>query len=253
MKKIEKLGKTYKNENKKDFFEILLGADEVGRGPLAGPVTVCISSCVSGSEKQIKKELAFLAGKKYPIGKDSKKMTEQERDFWFMHLTALQKKGLITFFLTSKSAQHIDKNGIAVSIKEALDESVGAALVFYKKLEPKLKKKDVDKSSVDAISVISATTVRLLADAGLKTSHGISSQKSIVKGDEKEFVISIASVYAKVSRDRYMKNLSKKIEFSKYGFEVHKGYGTAKHRKNISVFGISKMHRVTFCKNIDIL
>lgn len=208
----------------------LLGADEVGRGPLAGPVTVCAAMIRKESEVIIKKELKRLSGKAYPIGKDSKKMTETEREFWFEYLQVLEKLGDIYFFVGSKSAKDIDKKGIAVCTKELLDTAVTKAT-----------------SGHGQSGSLVELEVRL--DAGLKTSVPLRSQKAIVKGDEKEFVISIASVYAKVTRDRHMKKLSKKAEFAAYGFDIHKGYGTLKHRQAIKKFGLSKEHRKSFCKN----
>ncbi len=219
----------------------LLGADEVGRGPLAGPVTVCVSKISHGSERKLQSELTKLAGRAYPIGKDSKKMHEKEREFWFEHLCTLEKQGLVTFYIGSKSAKDIDKKRIAVCIRNILN-----ALVV----------KAVSSKSVHSIveaETLTATTpalIELRADAGLKTTVPIALQQDIVKGDEKEFIISIASVYAKVSRDRYMKKISKKQEFSNYGFEVHKGYGTLKHRTAIKKYGLSDQHRKSFSSRI---
>lgn len=225
--------------------KFLLGADEVGRGPLAGPVAVCAAMIQKKSEATIKKELKRLSGKAYPIGKDSKKMTEAEREFWFEYLQVLEKLGDIYFFVGSKSANDIDKKGIAVCIKELLDTAVTKAAGVVCVASEFSSTGAVKKSSEHNWPELE---VRL--DAGLKTSVPVSSQKSIIKGDEKEFVISIASVYAKVTRDMHMKKLSKKGEFSIYEFDVHKGYGTLKHRQAIKNFGLSKEHRKSFCKNI---
>lgn len=226
--------------------QFLLGADEVGRGPLAGPVTVCAAMIQKESEASIKKELKRLSGKAYPIGKDSKKMTETEREFWFEYLWVLEKLGDICFFIGSKSAKDIDKKGIAVCIRELLDTAVAKAVQSVSSAGA-IKKISVSKKSA---SYDQSVPLEVRLDAGLKTSVPVSSQKSIVKGDEKEFVISIASVYVKVRRDMYMKRLSKKAEFVPYGFGVHKGYGTLKHRRAIKKFGLSKEHRECFCRNI---
>ncbi len=74
-------------------------------------------------------------------------------------------------------------------------------------------------------------------------------QKTIIKGDEKIPVISAASIIAKVARDRKMVNLPKK--FSKYGFKKHKGYGTKLHYKMLKKYGISKIHRKSYLKNLQ--
>lgn len=202
--------------------QYILGVDEVGRGPLAGPVTVCVSKIESKNISLLKKEMQHVAHKKYPIHTDSKKMTEKEREFWYKVLKKMEKNNRVTFFVASKPAKDIDTKGIAVCIRELVDTLV-----------------------LKATKNIDLHTVELKADRGLKTKLDIQ-QKDIVKGDEKEFVISIASVYAKVTRDTYMKKIAQK--YPEYGFEVHKGYGTEKHRSQIAHIGLSFEHRKSFCK-----
>ena len=70
------------------------------------------------------------------------------------------------------------------------------------------------------------------------------SAKTIIKGDEKVKAIKLASIVAKVSRDRYMRRLAK--SYPKYGFEIHKGYGTKRHLKAVKKYGPSEAHRLTF-------
>jgi ribonuclease HII len=205
----------------------VLGIDEVGRGPLAGPVTVCVSVLRVDGERDLKKELKRISGRAYPIGKDSKKMTKTEREFWFEYFEVFERLGDVHFFVGSKSAKEIDKKGIAVCIQELVDTLIARAV----------KKLNIDFRQVT-----------LLADAGLKTKHPVGSQRSIIKGDEKKFAISIASVYAKVMRDAHMKRMAKRGDYEKYGFEVHKGYGTLSHRTAIRKFGLSDRHRKGFCK-----
>ncbi|MEX1120350.1 MAG: ribonuclease HII, partial [Candidatus Paceibacterota bacterium] len=67
-----------------------------------------------------------------------------------------------------------------------------------------------------------------------------------IKGDEKEYVIALASIMAKVTRDRKMVRFSK--EFPQYGFEAHKGYGTAQHYHALKKHGICPLHRKSFLK-----
>ena len=85
-------------------------------------------------------------------------------------------------------------------------------------------------------------------DGGLKAPIEFKKQKTIIKGDEKEKIIAWASILAKVSRDALMCRLAKK--YPKYGFEIHKGYGTLKHRKMIKKYGLSNVHRKSFCRSI---
>ena len=85
---------------------------------------------------------------------------------------------------------------------------------------------------------------QIFLDGGLKAPKEFIFQKTIIRGDDKKMVISLASIVAKVSRDALMSRLSKK--YPKYGFEFHKGYGTAKHRLAIRQNGLSPVHRKTF-------
>lgn len=70
----------------------------------------------------------------------------------------------------------------------------------------------------------------------------------LIKGDAKSASIAAASVLAKVSRDRYMKDMAKK--YPEYCFEQHKGYGTKLHCEMLMKHGASDIHRKTFLKKI---
>lgn len=72
--------------------------------------------------------------------------------------------------------------------------------------------------------------------------------ETIIKGDEKIFAISCASIIAKVTRDRIMRKYHE--NFPEYNFFSHKGYATNEHIENIKKFGLCKIHRKSFCKNI---
>jgi ribonuclease HII len=202
----------------------LVGIDEVGRGPLAGPVSVCL--CVIPYTQSRKKTYSSFNSKYKQeikklrltniLGKDSKKLKESDRIEWknFLEKTEAQ------FFYGSMSAKDIDSKGIAVCIRKLIEKNL-------KNINPK-----------DSL---------ILLDGGLKAPKEYT-QETIIKGDEKEMVISFASIYAKVTRDEYMKKVSKK--FPEYGFEIHKGYGTLKHRKVIKEKGATTLHRRSFLKNI---
>ena len=186
----------------------LIGIDEVGRGPLAGPVTLCALS--------VKNDFDF----EYFSGiKDSKKLSPQKREEWFEKISKLRSAGLVAFALSSVSAEEIDSMGLSHCIKKAI-RNILAEL------------------SVHPLE----TTIEL--DGSLYAPREFVFQKTIIKGDEKRPLIAAASIVAKVTRDRMM------VEFSEiypsYGFEEHKGYGTAAHKKAIAVYGLSPIHRKTF-------
>jgi ribonuclease HII len=202
------------------YMSILLsvGIDEVGRGPLAGPVTVC--ACVTGVD--FDKE--WFSGIR-----DSKKLSEKKRLEWFVKAEAARDAGLITWILVSKTAMEIDERGITLVIQEAIEECL-KGLMGYKG--------------------ITSTSMKIFLDGSLHAPACFEHQETIIKGDEKVPLIGIASIIAKVTRDRYMDEMGKK--YPEYGFEKHKGYGTEKHYKAIKSLGILPLHRQTFLKNLAV-
>lgn len=184
------------------------GIDEAGRGPLAGPVSVGIFGMKPGFR---------LKG--FPKGRDSKKMSEAEREKWFTIFVEEKKKGNVFFEVGFSSAALIDRKGIVFAIKKAMEKCLA----------------EVSSDS------------KILLDGALHAPERYADQKTIIKGDEKEKLIACASIVAKVSRDRLMKKLSKK--YPEYLFEIHKGYGTKGHREAIVKNGLCFVHRKRFCKN----
>ncbi len=119
----------------------------------------------------------------------------------------------------------------------------------------------VDEKTIDEINILQATikcmkkcyeTINIKPDYCLVDYiSGLSlgcKFNTIVKGDAKSYSIACASILAKVARDKYMKDISKK--FPEYQFEKHKGYGTKLHYELLEKFGISEIHRKSFLKNI---
>jgi ribonuclease HII len=194
----------------------LIGIDEVGRGPIAGPVAV---GAFRISMKDLSKVKRIFRGVK-----ESKQLSEQQREGWFGIIEQAQQKGLIDFCVTFQSEKIIDGKGLSFSIKKALADSLKAVSLVAK----------------------SARECQVLLDGGLKAPKEFTDQKTIIKGDEKEMVIALASICAKVLRDRKMNKLGKK--HSAYGFEIHKGYGTRKHYEAIKKYGLLPTHRRLFLR-----
>lgn len=188
-----------------------VGIDEVGRGPIAGPVTVGAVILPASVE------MADFIGLK-----DSKKLTEAQREVWYDYVI----KNDIPWAVSSVSAKDIDKMGIAPAARRA----AGAALAML------VKKHGVDPN-----------TARVLLDKGLSVSPEWE-QEQFIKGDERFPAIALASIMAKVTRDKYMTRLAKK--FPQYGFEKHKGYGTLSHRRVLTVHGPCAYHRISFCATL---
>ncbi|MEN9921235.1 MAG: ribonuclease ribonuclease [Candidatus Parcubacteria bacterium] len=226
----------------RDKKEYLVGIDEAGRGPLAGPVAIG-TSCIS--KENSKKIFSLL--KKHGLN-DSKQVKELDREKLHEIICKLKKEGLLDFAVVLISADIISKKGISYAIQLGIDRNLKTILARHphvdedpgvKSLDPRLRGDDVAYAQQQLIT--------LELDGALKIPQGDWKKASvIIKGDSIKPSIMIASIVAKVTRDRHMKKLSKK--YPKYGFEVHKGYGTKRHRECIKKYGLSKEHRVGWCK-----
>ncbi len=184
----------------------IVGIDEVGRGPLAGPLTVGLVRMPA------KMPNSFFLGIR-----DSKKLTVRRRGEWFRGIKAHKA---LAYAVISISARDIDKYGISHAARVAIARGL------------------------DRLAVSPASSYIML-DAGLCAPREFQ-QISIIKGDEKIPVIAAASIMAKVTRDRVMVRMHAKYPW--YHFAAHKGYGTAAHARAIRCFGLSKIHRVSFCR-----
>lgn len=198
-------------------YKYIVGIDEVGRGPVAGPVYVCAFRVPTDFIEDI------VQGIDLPI-RDSKKLTERMRQKWFDYLTDKKKNGLVYYSVAKASSKEIDSKGIAVCIKYAVEHAAKAVI-------SENERKDI----------------LVLLDGGLSLPPEFA-QQTIIKGDEKEAVISFASIMAKVLRDEYMTKLHTK--YPHYGFGDHKGYGTSKHMEVLRKYGLTEEHRVSFLSNL---
>ncbi len=193
----------------------IVGIDEVGRGPLAGPVAVGVVLIKTSDQNKI--------SKLFVEARDSKKLSPEKREKIFKKIKIARKTDNIRYIVCYESSKVIDKKGINFAIRSCVLKCLNKL-----KVNPK--------------------ETQVFLDGGLKAPKEFIYQKTIIRGDDKKKVISLASIVAKVSRDNIMKKAGKK--FPKYGFEIHKGYGTLSHRKAISKNGLSALHRGTFCRNI---
>ena len=191
----------------------VIGIDEVGRGPLAGPVTVCAVA------------VPYMSYKRgmWPDLTDSKKMTATARTKWYREASILERKGMLRYALSSRSAQTIDTNGIARCIRECIVSSL-------KKL------------------ALPPEQCVVLLDGGLKAPAHYVHQQTIIRGDSKEPAISYASVIAKVHRDKYMTKAHRKNP--EYDWDKNKGYGTTEHRNTLITQGTTALHRKSFLHRI---
>src|SRR3989344_9403289 len=194
----------------------IIGVDEVGRGPLAGPVTVGAVAA--------KGRFNFLRGIK-----DSKKLSARQREEWAQKIKIYNlKHEAFSFSLASVGPVLIDKIGISAAARLA----VGRCLA-------KLNKKGFR---------CRAANHKILLDGSLYAPKTYLNQKTIIRGDEKIQLIAAASIFAKIWRDKKMTRLHE--QFPKYRFDLHKGYGTKLHQKLVKKHGLYPLHRRRFCANI---
>ncbi len=190
----------------------VLGVDEAGRGPLAGPVAVGVVMAEEGFD--------FLSA--FPGLDDSKKLSEKKREALFELLVKESDTGSVSFCVKSVDAATIDKVGIAKAVRSSVHAGV-------RSLAPE------------------TSGVRVYLD-GLLHAPDDYEQETVIGGDALIPAIMLASVAAKVTRDRLMIRLS--VEYPEYDFAKHKGYGTKAHQEAIRTYGLCDLHRRSFCRRL---
>ncbi len=184
----------------------IAGIDEVGRGPLAGPVVAAaVIFPVAWIEEGIPKSLKGL--------NDSKQLTEAQRNEYAAGLMALPE---VQYAIAECDAALVD----AINILQATHLAMNRALAGLK-VSP-------DHALVDGRAVKT-----------LSIAH-----TALVKGDSLSYSIAAASVLAKVTRDCQM--LAWDRLYPEYGFAEHKGYGTPQHLEAIAKHGPCPIHRRSF-------
>ena len=191
----------------------VVGIDEAGRGPLAGPVAVGAVSIPLNFNKNFFKSI-----------RDSKKLSSDDRDLWFELALEARKSGVLNFAVSLVSEKVIDRKGISYAIRLGI------------------------KRCLVALNVPEDSQVFL--DGGIKAPIEFRHQLTVVKGDEKIPIVSLASIVAKVIRDRRMVKLSKK--FPEFDFHMHKGYGTSLHRQALRKYGSTIIHRQSFLTRLTV-
>jgi len=193
----------------------LIGIDEAGSGPLAGPISV---GAFAVRDRDVLRKFKGV--------KDSKQLSEKQREEWFTTIKLYRKAGSVYYAVSFSNAATIDSKGLTRATRMAMKRCL-------KKLEK---------------SGFASADSRILLDGSLYAPSVYSNQSTIIDGDAKEPIIALASICAKVLRDRKMKRLAK--EYPRYGFEIHKGYGTKAHYRAIRQHGMSDLHRRSFLKGL---
>ena len=199
----------------------VMGIDEAGRGPLAGPVFAAAVHLPLALARK-------LIGAEWAAVNDSKKLTERRRDA----LAAIIKstEGCI-WAIASASAAEIDRFNILrathLAMKRAHDE-------VAQNLSSSIPHPPTTNDQLP--------TLHVLVD-GLPVStlpHAL----NVVKGDAKSLLIAAASILAKTARDAYCQEMETK--YPGYGFAQHKGYPTAAHFAALNKLGPCPEHRRSF-------
>lgn len=188
-------------------YQTIAGIDEVGRGSLAGPL---VAAAVILDRKKILFEGID----------DSKKITGKRREYLYDLIT----DNCLCWAVSEVKPSEIDKYNLTRANIMAFERALG-------KLETKP-------------DIILADHVNVKGGNSCNPGDYPAECLSIIKGDQKSVSIAAASIVAKVTRDRIMKNMSEL--FPEYGFEKNKGYGTRRHLLSLQKYGPTNIHRVTF-------
>ena len=198
-------------------YRYIAGIDEVGRGPLAGPV---YAACV------ILPEDFDVTGIN-----DSKKLSAKRRE----ELSDIIKEKALAWGIGIADNNEIDEINILEATKKAMKRAI--AETKHMLADRELLAADGEEHGKDMLLI---DAVKL--DAGMPS-------ESIIKGDEKCLCIAAASIVAKVARDAYMTEMDS--VYPGYDFAGNKGYGTAKHYEGLRTLGKTPIHRQTFLKKFD--
>ena len=200
-------------------YSFIAGADEAGRGPLAGPVAAAAVILPLGAEVGANTHNRHSGGLIEGID-DSKKLTEKRREELYERII----NAAIGYSCVMIEPQEIDKINI-------LNAALKAVRLAIERLKP--------------------APQALITDFLPFKQPFLIPHQNLVKGDSLSYSAAAASIIAKVRRDRLMCEYAK--QFPEYGFERHKGYGTKQHFKAIEKFGLTPIHRRSFCREAQVL
>jgi ribonuclease HII len=190
----------YENRHGLKEGKVICGVDEVGRGPLAGPVMAAAVILPASLPRAVRREI-----------QDSKKMSHKQREELFDPLT-----NLCRYAVAEASIAEITRLNILWASMLAMQRAVHALEV-----------------SIDIVLVDGNRTPKLNYQS-----------VAIIGGDDKSLSIAVASIIAKVTRDRLMKKLA--ALHPGYGWEHNAGYGTPEHLEALKRLGVTPWHRDSF-------
>jgi ribonuclease HII len=241
-----------------DGYEWVIGIDEAGRGPLAGPVVAAATTARNAKFLPPQRDPAkavttsnFPAAAGSRLGGDKSNPNDQisnDKNFDLIRdsktLSEKQRESLFDFI-----HEHFDV-GVGICDHETIDRMnilEATYLAMKKAIADLVSNIKYNVSSVDKKEkkyIIHDTKYIILIDGNKPIPNLTAEQKAIVSGDKHVKSISAASIIAKVTRDRIMMEMHEK--YPQYGFDKHKGYGTKIHTDMIEKYGPCEIHRKSF-------
>lgn len=223
-----------------DGFTGLIGVDEAGRGALAGPV-------VAGAVLVTRE---FLDGRwaMNNAGRinDSKQLTSAERDALWLDFEALVAEGQIHATFGIADVAEIEQLNILGATKLAMRRAL-EGIYPPDAFAPPAQEPDLFSPPEELAAYTPRVSARILVD-GLPLKSFPYPHTGVVGGDGRSLCIAMASIIAKVTRDRLLNDLD--VQFPGYGFAQHKGYGTEEHRESVLRIGRCAQHREMFLRKL---
>ena len=211
----------------------VIGVDEVGRGCFAGPVVAAAAWLLP---KFYKNQQIFAQTRAF---NDSKQLKPQQRALFFAQIEDWISEGFLHIEYAVGSVEEIEQYNI-----------LGATRLCIERALNQLPVELLPNNGLGPLfgDVTAATDCPLVMVDGKPLKPFPWQHKAIVQGDGKSLAIAIASIYAKVVRDRMMEAFA--LTHPEYGFARHKGYGTAEHRAAILEHGSCALHRPSFLRKL---
>ena len=220
-------------------FSNLIGVDEAGRGALAGPV---VAGAVLVTQEFLESRWAVTRAGRV---NDSKLLTAAERQELWFEFETLAGQGQIHAHFGVASVEEIEQFNILGATKLAMRRALEGfypPTAFQRTVEP-----DLFASAEEIAQFQPQVSGRILVD-GLPLKHFAYPHTGVVNGDARSLCVAMASIVAKVTRDRLMRELC--AQFPGYGFSQHKGYGTEEHREALLRLGRCAHHREMFLRKL---
>lgn len=218
----------------------LIGVDEVGRGAFAGPV---VAAAVVVTREFLESRWAVAKSGRV---NDSKLLNAEQREELWREFEVLVAEGRIHAHFGAASVDEIGQFNILGATKLAMRRALGG-MYPPEAFERKREEPDLFSSFEERATFQPAVSARVIVD-GLALRGFPYPHTAFVKGDARSLCIAMASIIAKVTRDRLMVAMEEK--FPGYGFAQHKGYGTEEHRDAVLRLGKCTEHREAFLRKL---